>query len=97
MYGGSPSGVELILHYYHELWAEIQERHKQYQEVRDEVSQKEGLGAGEFSTSFLINNPEASNKEVTQYVVQQWMKISEKLKIPINYSGISKDLNMDMP
>jgi glycerol kinase len=97
MYGSTPSGVDLILHYYHELWAEIVEHREQYKDISHKIHQEEDTGAANFAASFMKKNPEAKDAETVKYVIHQWMKISKKLNIPINYSGISKALKLDMP
>jgi hypothetical protein len=97
MYGGDSSGVDLILHYYHELWAEIVDLREHYEEVRIKFNLEEGIGASDFSSSFIKNHPEATDKETVTYVVHQWMEISKILNIAIDYSGLSKTLNMALP
>ena len=97
MYGGTPEEVDLILHYYHELWAEIVDQREQYQEISRAMHQEEDTGAAGFARSFMKNNPDAADTEVVTYIVNQWMKIGEKLNIPVNDRGIFSVLRMDRP
>ena len=97
MYGGTPSGVDLILHYYHELWAEIVSQQEHYQNIRMKLSLEEGFGASDYSSYFEKQHPWATDKEAVIYVVHQWMKISKMLNISIEYDQLSKTLNMALP
>lgn len=89
MYGGSPSGVELILHCYHEMWSEIMECKDEYDRYRIEIHRNEGCGSSNFSTKYMELDPDAKEDEIIKYVATQWKKISDLLRIPIKY-GIEK-------
>ena len=97
MYVGNPSGIDLILHYYHELWAEILERHEDYVKTRNHFHDKEGCGSAGFSNCFMLKYPDASEEDSTKYVVEQWKKISAELNVPIDYKKLSKQLNIAVP
>lgn len=92
MYGGDSSGTDMLLHYYHELWAEIYNRHDDYEKIRRNMEQEQGCGSANFSTRFKVNNPDLSDEKVTDYVVDQWKKISEQMNIQIPYEKISEIL-----
>ena len=79
MYGGTAMGVDLVLHYYNELWAEIVERSGEYEALREEVFREENCGSGGFACKFLKENPSAPESEAASYVVQQWQEIHKRL------------------
>jgi hypothetical protein len=89
-YGGSPDGVENLMHVYHELWSEIVERQKEYRDVMSQVYCDEECSG--FAVSYRFNHPNAGIKEVTDYVVSHWRKISDSLGVPIPHEAIIKDL-----
>ena len=92
MYGGTPGGVDLILHYCHELWAEIVERQQEYWDTSMRVHEEQDCGAFDFSGRFRKVHPEATDEETVGYVVRQWRKISDQLGVPIPYDEIIQDL-----
>ncbi len=97
MYGGDSDGVELILHYYHELWSELLECQDEYLKIRDLAYIKEGCGSAGFSNHFKQKFSEATEEDSIQYVVKQWKMISATLNVPIDLNAISKQLNMTKP
>ena len=90
MYGGDASGTDMLLHYYHELWAEIFDRRKDYENIRRNLEQKQDCGSASFSIRYKENNPGYSDDKITDYVVEQWKKISKQLGIQIPYEKLSK-------
>ncbi|MFH2045928.1 MAG: hypothetical protein ABIK92_12365 [Pseudomonadota bacterium] len=88
MYGGSASGVDLILHYYHDLWAEIFDKLSLYHSIRDKSYEDLHCGAANFSTKYQMDNPTASDIGAAFFVVDQWMKISDSLGLKIPYDKI---------
>lgn len=95
-YGGSPEGVETLLFYYHDLWAEIVERKKEYIEARSAAHEKEECNGHSFSGRYLSLHPEASDREVAKYATTQWRTISDKLGLPIQHERIVEDLERDL-
>ena len=89
MYGGSPSGVDLILHDNHELWAEAMDLRECFTEISYTIHIEQDCGSADFSTHYSKLYPTASREEVCGYVVQQWKKISDHLQIPIPYDEIA--------
>jgi len=83
MYGGSASGVDLILHYYHELWSEIFDKLSIYKLICDQTYANLNCGSAGFFTKYSMDNPSASDDEVTNFVIDQWIKISENLGVSI--------------
>jgi hypothetical protein len=79
MYGGTPEGVDLILHYFHETWAEILECQPRYDEVRLAVHSEAGGAAMGFATSFRQRQLPHSEDEVMEFVVLQWRAIDKEL------------------
>jgi hypothetical protein len=96
MYGGTPEGVETLLFYYHELWAEIVERQKEYIDIRIAAHEKEECNSHSFSGRYLSLHQEASDREVANYATTQWRKISDQLAIPIQHEEIIKDLEQKL-
>jgi hypothetical protein len=92
MYGGSASGVDTILHYYHELWSIIFDEYDNYQSIRNSIEAKLGCGSANFSTKYKMEHSNATEKEVAFFAVDQWMLISEKLGILVPYEKIKKEL-----
>ncbi len=84
MYGGTPDGVDLILHYYHELWAEIHQRRGDYEQASSEAHEAERCGSMDFSTRYRRERPDASEGEAAAYVVSMWRKIDEKLGLAVD-------------
>ena len=88
MYGGSASGVDLTLHYYHELWANIYNKSPLYNSIRDKFFVELDCGAANFSTKYTADNPDATDRDVSWFVVDQWMRISKELGIAIPYTKL---------
>lgn len=92
-YGGTPDGVDLILHYYHELWAAIFCREKDYEEITREIRDEEACDSANFATRYQWDHPGATEIETIKYVVQQWKRISDRLNIPIPWKEIETELS----
>ncbi len=90
MYGGTASCVDMLLHYYHELWAEIFDNKDLYDKVQRKVHDACECEALNFSGRFSFNHPEASELEMVQFVVDQWMIISKELGVSVPYDNIRK-------
>jgi len=94
MYGGTAEGVDLILHYYHELWAEIKDEQQKHETVLRKILKEQECGAATFSTRYRLNYPNYSESEIASYAVTQWKKISKRFGVPVmnekkqrHYSG----------
>ena len=83
MHGGTTEGVELLLHNYHSLWAEIVEQHDEFWNVWHAVLAEQDCGAANFSTYYARRHPNASEQEILAYVLEHWEDISTRLNIPI--------------
>ena len=83
MYGGSAEGVDLILHYYHEIWAQIFEKQEEYFAISRDVHNKQNCGAANFSFRCRSRNKCADEGEIAKYVVSQWAVISKKLGLQL--------------
>jgi hypothetical protein len=64
MYGGSGTGVDLLLHTYHDIWSVIVDRHDEFRKVWWKVLEEEDCGSADFSTRYTMNHPEASDEQV---------------------------------
>lgn len=93
MYGGSGNGVEIVLHDYHEIWAEVVERVDEFRETWWKVGQEEDCGAMGFSTRYERGHPDASQEEIAKYVCAQWRKISDRLGVPIPHAALKKEFD----
>ncbi len=91
LYGGTPEGVELILHYYHELWSEIFGLQEQYTSARQIVHSEENCGSMGFASRHQKRYPHASRDKTLTYVVRQWRKISKQIGVPVPYSFLRKE------
>jgi hypothetical protein len=93
LYGGSPEGVENLMHVYHGLWSEIIEKEDGYKSVMYQVYSDEGCSS--FAGSYCYNHPDASSKETTHYILSHWRKISDRCGVPIPHEAIIEDLKRD--
>src|SRR5438270_7384255 len=76
MYGGTPEGVDLVLHNYHELWAELLDRRQDFEVAAQAVRTKARVGAAmSFAWARRHRKRSFSDAEITEYVVLQWRKI----------------------
>lgn len=91
-YGGDADGVETLLRTYHEVWAEIVGRYDEYREARSKISDQDDCGANNFPGCYRSKHPEADDDEVTEYVVQQWRKVSDCLGVPIRHEELQHEL-----
>ena len=91
-YGGDARGVDLVLQDYHEVWAEIAGRFDEFRDVWWKVGEEDSCGANNFSGCYLAKHPDADNEEVTEYVVRQWRKVSDRLGVPIRHAEIQREL-----
>lgn len=96
MYGGSSSGVDTILHYYHELWSIIFDQYENYRSIRDTIEEELSCGSANFSTKYKMDHSTATENEVAFFAVDQWMLISKKLKIPVPYDKLKKNLKAQL-
>lgn len=91
----------MILHYYHELWAEIFDKPSLYHSIRDKSYEDLHCGSANFSTKYQMDNPNNSDIDAALFVVDQWMKISDSLGLEIPYEKIrsmfknSKSININ--
>jgi hypothetical protein len=92
-YGGTPEGVENLMHVYHELWSEIVERYKEYRDVMSQVYCE--VECSGFAGSYCYNHPYATRDEVTHYVLEHWRKISDRSEVPIPHEAIIEDLRKE--
>ena len=93
LYGGTAAGVDLLLLNYHELRAEITNRQEELWETWHSVLKDEDCGSANFSTRYAMNNPDASQPEIAQYVVNQWRKISDKLGVPLPHNVLRAEFD----
>lgn len=80
--------MDLLLANLHEFWAEIMDRQDELRNTCWKAHQDEDCGSADFATRFALNHPEASEREIAQYVVIQWRKISDQLEVPIPYADL---------
>ena len=96
MFGGSAEGVDLILNYYHEILAEIFEKQDEYRSINRSVHSDQNCGSATFAFRYRANHKSSNEKEISEYVVSQWMIISERLGLQIpremNLPGITEIL-----
>ena len=88
MWGGTAVGVDLTLHFYHELWAEIHHQQEHYLKISRKIHEQQKCGAASFATRYGLNHPTSSEKERAAYAVEQWRKISKKMVVPVPYTAI---------
>jgi hypothetical protein len=83
-FGGTPDGVELVLHCYHELWAEIHDTKEEYKSVSLKIHAEQDCGSMNFAFRYKQLNQRTTTDEVAAYVVGQWQRISHELGISIS-------------
>ena len=75
MYGGTPEGLELILHYYHELVAEMLVCRAALNDLEQAAHSEAGATAAGFSTAYRRTHDGATDNEIADYIVLEWQKI----------------------
>jgi hypothetical protein len=90
MYGGTPEGVDVVLDYYHELWALIHERGDEFEKVSSAAHDSEGCGSMNFAYRYQRDHPAASVDESARYVVSMWRRIGEKLGLSAGGSRLER-------
>lgn len=90
MFGGSGAGVDLTLHYLLELWSMIHERHDEYRQVREKRSSTVKAGVNSYAGIYKQRHPQATEGDVSDYVVQQYQKIIRQLKLPLPWKQIEE-------
>ncbi len=88
MYGGNASEVELIISLYHSVWAELLDQEDKLSDSIQRVMQERKCGAFSFVRRYKYNNPNATEQELADYAVLQWVKISDRVKLPIGYKSL---------
>ena len=88
MFGFSGKGVDQFLFTYHELWAEIMDCREELKTIYRRLLRENRCATAGFPKQYSLNNPEASEEEIAQYVVNQWRKISECLGVPIPHDEL---------
>ena len=83
-FGRTPDGVEMILHYYHELWAEIHDKKDKYTSVRLKIYAEQDCGSMSFAFRYQRRNRRATADEIATYAVGQWQRISQETGIPVS-------------
>lgn len=81
MYAETPVGIEIVLHLYHDLWAMIMEREKEYVQARSSISSEEGADADSLSNNFAKAHPESTEEECMKYVLACWQRIDELINL----------------
>ncbi len=87
VYGRSAEGVDLVLHYYHELWAFLANREDDYRRVSRDAHADQMGGSGPFAGQYRWHEPTASDEEVVDYVIDCWRDISDRLGVPIRWKA----------
>ncbi len=91
-YGGYAEGVNRLLETYHEVWAEIVGRYEEFRDCCSKLWEEDECGANHFAGCYLAKHPDADDEDVTEYVVQQWKKVSDRLGVPIRHAEIQREL-----
>lgn len=82
-FGGTPDCIEIILHCYHELWAEIHDKKDEYTSVRLKIYAEQNCGSMGFAFRYKQLNQDATTDEIARYAVGQWQRISQETGLPI--------------
>lgn len=90
MFGGSGAGVDLTLHQLLELWSMIHECHDEYRHVREKRSSIIKAGVNSYAGIYQQRHPNASEVDISDYVVQQYQKIIRQLKLPLPWKQIEE-------
>jgi hypothetical protein len=81
MFAVSAESLDLILHYYHELWSMILGRHEEYFTIKMQVSCTEEHEAFSFAKNYAIRLPASTESERMEYSVRRWQEIDTLLKL----------------
>ncbi|HZU36432.1 MAG TPA: hypothetical protein VFA18_11015 [Gemmataceae bacterium] len=90
VYGRTAEGVDLILHYYHELWAFLAGRDGDFRRVSRDAHAAQLGGSGPFVTQYRWYEPAASDEEVVEYIVNRWREISDRLGVPLPWKAFDE-------
>ena len=93
-YGGTPEGTDLLLHYYHELWAEIHDDRARFCDASVAIHRSEDCNGNSFAGNYERANPNATSLETVKYVFEQWKRISEIMSIPIPFAKLAADFHL---
>lgn len=84
VYGRTSDGVDLVLHYYHELWAFLAGREEDYRRISRDAHAEQLGGSGPFVAQYRWHEPAASEQEIVGYIVERWREISDRLGVPLS-------------
>jgi hypothetical protein len=90
VYGRTSDGVDLVLHYYHELWAFLAGREDDFRRVSCDAHAEQLGGSGPFVAQYRWQEPAASEEEVLCYVVGRWRDISDRLGVPLPWQAFDE-------
>jgi hypothetical protein len=93
MYGGTAEGVDLLLHTYHRIWAEMVERQDKFQHTYWDVLAEADCGSANFSTRFAMDHQKAPEDEVVAFVTKQRRIVSDRLEIPIPHDRLRREFD----
>src|SRR6516165_9767900 len=83
MYGGTPECVGSLLHYYHELVAEILERRQDLEDVRQRHREELRSNGMDFAALYRSRQADAPDQEVARFVVENWREIDSRLGVQL--------------
>jgi hypothetical protein len=83
MYGGTPECVDALLHFYHELVAEILEIRQGCEEVNEQRRKELNCVGMGFSALYRSKDCGAPDHEVARFVVENWREIDSRLGLRV--------------
>lgn len=83
MYGGTATGVDLILQHYFELLGAITHRHDDFDRVKAAVHEQQGCRLQTFASRCHELHPSAPDSDVVEHVVANWKAIAGELGLEI--------------
>lgn len=84
MVGGDAAGIEGRVSDYIEIWALIMNKWSEFQMVRATVRVEGGNPCHTCCDYWRSEHPDASDQELTKYVVEQWREIADRLGVPVS-------------
>jgi hypothetical protein len=94
MFGGSPEGVDAVLHCYHELWAAVLGRDQEFEAVWSAVRAKSKCGASGFASGRRGQRDRPADPEVMEFVVTQWREVDRLLNLIVPAEPLESKLQI---
>lgn len=79
----TPDCLDTLLWHLHAIWVGVFDRFTELDRTVTEARTRDRCADIGFSGGYKRRNPDATNKEVSLYVLRQWFAISKSLELPL--------------